>query len=177
MQVCRTERDGRWQLIRIVIVNRLAAIIVLAAAIVAPSAAQSVRAHVLRHDGVSILVPAGWRPVGGLLTGSIEPREVLALARARHPLLLGSAAEHKGGLLLIEESGGARNEFENQSSFRLPASRTRFEGCGGSPSGPGYEFNFRAGGRNFEAFVYTSSRKVATEAVAALDTVSVSTVS
>jgi hypothetical protein len=50
MQVCRTERDGRWRLIRIVNVNRLATIIVLAAAIVAPSA---LLATVIQH-GVQI---------------------------------------------------------------------------------------------------------------------------
>jgi hypothetical protein len=55
-----------------------------------------------------------------------------------------------------------------------PATPTRFEGCGDLPSGPGYEFTFRARGRDFEAFVYTSSREVATEAVAALNTLRVS---
>jgi hypothetical protein len=155
--------------------HRFVAAVALTGALVAPSSAHSFRPGALRKEGVSIAVPAGWRPLGGLLTTSRNPRQVLALARAPRPLLLGSAAAYKGGLILLMEGGaGTGTRFEPRVDFRLPARPIRFEGCGGTPSGPGYEFDFRTRGRDFEAFIYTSNRAVAREGVAILNTIRVS---
>jgi hypothetical protein len=50
----------------------------------------------------------------------------------------------------------------------------RFEGCCDQPTGPGYEFTFRERGRDFYAFIDSTNRTVATEAVAILNTLRVS---
>jgi hypothetical protein len=121
--------------------------------------------------GVRIAVPPGWRVTHGL-SGCSEPHEILAIARSREELLIGNAARYRGGLILLLETRGT--SFAPRSEFRLPAGPTRFEGCCDMPSGPGYQFTFSENGREFEAFVFTRKRAVATAAVAILNTLRVS---
>jgi hypothetical protein len=122
-------------------------------------------------EGIRITIPWGWRPAGVLSICS-DPHQVLALARSRHELPAGSASHYRGGLILVLESSG--NDFPARQRFRLAASSMRFEGCCDQPTGPGYEFTFRERGRDFYAFIDAANRDVATEAVAALNTLRVS---
>jgi len=92
--------------------------------------------------------------------------------RSRHELSIGDASRYKGGLILLLEGPG--NPFPPRQLLRLPAAPTRFEGCCGEPTGPGYEFTFRDSERNFYAFVFAENRRVANDAVAILDTLRVS---
>jgi hypothetical protein len=145
--------------------------VVAAVALVGTSAAEArAPAPVLAVHGVRITVPAGCRRAGRLSICS-QPHRVLALARTRHELLIGNASRYTGGLILLLESSG--NAFRARHQFRLPAAATQFEGCCDQPSGPGYEFTFRDGGRDFYAFVYGTNRAVANEGVEILNTLRV----
>jgi len=117
-------------------------------------------------DGVRITIPSSWRRAGVLSICS-DPHQVLALARSRHELPAGNASHYRGGLILVLESSG--NNFPARLRFRLAASPTRFEGCCEQPTGPG-----RERGRDFYAFIDSTNRAVATEALAILNTLRVS---
>ena len=117
-------------------------------------------AHTLATHGVRITVPGGWLRAGRLSDCS-DPRQVLALAR-----------RHDGAVILILETRG--RSFPARSAFHLSPQPSRFEGCCGQPTGPGYEFEFRERGREFYAFVYAKNRAAAHGAVAILNTLRVS---
>ena len=55
----------------------------------------------------------------------------------------------------------------------LAPAEARAPGCD-QPTGPGYKFTFRERGRDFYAFIDSTNRAVATEAVAILNTLRVS---
>ena len=109
--------------------------------------------------GVRITVPDGWRRAGRLSYCS-DPRQVLAISR-----------RSDGAVILVLETHLA--SFPARSSFRL-ARPTRFEGCCGQPTGPGYQFTFRERGRDFYAYVFSKDRAAADGAVAILNTLRVS---
>jgi len=123
------------------------------------SAQAQVPAQTLSTHGVRITVPDGWRRAG-LLSDCSDPSQVLALVRRNEAVIL-----------ILERRHGY---FPARSTFRLSPRPTRFEGCCGQPTGPGYRFVFRDRGRNFYAFVYAPDRANAARAAAVLNTLRVS---
>jgi len=156
MQVCRTDAVAR--LVRREIVHRIWALVLVFAALAGTSAEAKAPAHTLSTYGVRITVPDGWRRAG-LLSDCSDPRQVLALAR------------RNATILILERRGGS---FPARSTFRLTRRPTRFEGCCGQPTGPGYRFAFRDRSRNFYAFVYAADRGNAARAAAILNTLRLS---
>jgi hypothetical protein len=142
------------------LVHRLWPILLVAAGLVGTSAEAQVPAHTVSTHGVRITVPDGWRRAGRLSDCS-DPRQVLALAR-----------RHDGAVILVLETGG--RPFPARSTFHLSPQPSRFEGCCGQPTGPGYQFEFRERGREFYAYVYSEDRAAARGAVAILNTLRVS---
>jgi len=157
MQVCRT--DAVVRLDRREIVYRIWAPLLVAVGLVATSAQAQVHTHTISTDGVRITLPDGWRRAG-LLSDCSDPRQVLSLARG-----------NDATILILERRDGS---FPSRSTFRLSRRPTRFEGCCGQPTGPGYRFAFRDRGRSFYAFVYAGDRGNAARAAAVLDTLRVS---
>jgi hypothetical protein len=132
----------------------------VAAGLAGTSAEAQVPAQTLSTHGVRITVPDGWLRAGRVSDCS-DPGQVLALAR-----------RHDGAVILLLETRG--RPFPVRSTFHLSPQPTRFEGCCGQPTGPGYEFEFRERGREFYAFVYSKDRAAAQGAVAILNTLRVS---
>ena len=116
--------------------------------------------HSISTHGLRITVADGWRRAG-LLSDCSDPRQVLALARS-----------DDGALILILER--RHGYFPARSTFRLSPRPSRFEGCCGQPTGPGYQFTFRERGREFYAYVFSKDRAAAQGAVAILNTLRVS---
>jgi hypothetical protein len=141
-------------------VHRFWPVLLVAAGLAGTSAEAQVPAHTLSTHGVRITVPDGWLGAGGLSDCS-DPRQVLALAR-----------RHDGVVILVLETSG--RSFPARSTFHLSPQPIRFEGCCGQPTGPGYRFAFREGGREFYAYVYSQHRAAAQGAVAILNTLRVS---
>jgi hypothetical protein len=152
-------------------VLRIAAAAIAVLALAGTPAEARAPGRTISGDGVRITAPWSWR-WAGVLSICSDPHQVLALARSRHELPAGNASHYGGGLILLLESSG--NNFPARRRFRLAASPMRFEGCCDQPTGPGYEFTFRERGRDFYAFVDSTNRAVATEAVAMLNTLQVS---
>jgi hypothetical protein len=86
--------------------------------------------------------------------------------------VLALARRHDGAVILVLETRG--RSFPARSTFHLSPQPTRFEGCCGQPTGPGYQFAFRERGREFYAYVYSKDRAAAHAAVAILNTLRVS---
>ena len=142
------------------IVQRIWTPLLVAVGLLATSAQAQMHTHSISTHGLRITVTDGWRRAG-LLSDCSDPRQVLALARS-----------DDGALILILER--RHGYFPARSTFRLSPRPTRFEGCCGQPSGPGYRFAFRDRGRNFYAFVYAADRGNAAGAAAVLNTLRVS---
>jgi len=158
MQVCRTDVLAR--LVRRQLVHRFWPVLFVAAGLAGTSAEAQVPAQTLSTHGVRITVPDGWLRAGRVSDCS-DPRQVLALAR-----------RHDDAVILLLETRG--RPIPARSTFHLSPQPTRFEGCCGQPTGPGYEFEFRERGREFYAFVYSKDRAAAQGAVAILNTLRVS---
>ena len=139
--------------------QRIWAPLLVAVGLVGTSAQAQVPAQTLSTHGVRITVPDGWRRAG-LLSDCSDPSQVLALVRRNEAVIL-----------ILERRNG---HFPARSTFRLTPRPTRFEGCCGQPTGPGYRFAFRDRGRNFYAFVYAPDRANAARAAAVLNTLRVS---
>ena len=139
--------------------QRIWAPLLVAVGLVGTSAQAQVHTRTISMHGLRITVPDGWRRAG-LVSDCSDPRQVLALAR-----------RSDATILILERRDGS---FPARSTFRLTPRPTRFEGCCGQPTGPGYRFAFRDRGRNFYAFVYAADRGNATRAASVLNTLRVS---
>jgi hypothetical protein len=157
MQVCRTDADAR--LVRRKIVHRFWALLIVAAGLAGTSAQAQVPTQTISTHVVKITVPDGWRRAGPLSYCS-DPRQVLAISR-----------RSDGAVILVLET--RVGSFAARSTFRLSPRPTRFEGCCGQPTGPGYQFTFRERGRDFYAYVFSKDRAAAHVAVAILNTLRV----
>jgi hypothetical protein len=136
------------------------AVLLVAVGLVGTPAEALVRAHTISTHGLRMTVPNGWRRAG-LLSDCSDPRQVLALARP----------DDDAVILVLETREGS---FPARSTFRLSPRPTRFEGCCGQPTGPGYRFAFRERGREFYSYVFSKDRAAANGAVAVLNTLRVS---
>ena len=139
--------------------QRIWASLLVAVGLLGTSAQAQVYTRTISTHGLRITVPDGWHRAG-LLSDCSDPRQVLALARRNDAMIL-----------ILERRDGS---FPARSTFRLTPRPTRFEGCCGQPTGPGYRFAFRDRGRNFYAFVYAAGRANAARAAAVLNTLGVS---
>ena len=110
--------------------------------------------------GVSAPVPPGWHLVAQQVEASAcDPVERLALATYRLPPASREITRIPRGqalVIVLEDHVNPRSSYHSKPR-RIPIAwrrASRFEGCCGLPTAPGWEFFFRSRGRDLVVLVH-----------------------
>jgi hypothetical protein len=144
------------------------------AAAISSGASSAQTGHELRMSGLTVMAPASWHLAHEQLTDCIRPNQVLAFTDVIGALGKPATLPRGRALIVLAEAGGAGKGFPAHTRFRVPAHLDVMGGCCEMPFGRGFGLSFRDHGRNFYAFVYAADRRIATRAVAVLNTLRVS---
>jgi hypothetical protein len=121
-----------------------------------PGAAGSAGARVSAGNGLSVVLPGGWRLSPTRVTSCDSPEQVLLAVAGRVRLRKSFDVPRRAALVLLME-GGTGNVRRRPAHFKLPPLQN-LGGCCEMPVGPGTELLFRDHGRRFFAFVYVGAR-------------------
>jgi hypothetical protein len=113
--------------------------------------------------GVSTTLPQDWHVVKRQLEGDCDPAQRLALATYRVPSTgspIASIPRNQVLVIVLEDHVNSRSGYRPKPRrVSLPwARRSRFEGCCGLPTAPGWEVSFRSGGRDLMVFVHAGPK-------------------
>jgi hypothetical protein len=146
--------------------RRLVLIAFLVATVLAPAGSAGSARRVDAGDGVSAVLPAGWRLVDRSVTNCSDPAQRLLATTARGKLHTRYRVPPRAALVLLMESKRGRVPAR-PAKFHLPQ-LGNMGGCCEMPTGRGAELLFRDHGRRFIAFVYVGARSGARRDVLAL---------
>jgi hypothetical protein len=125
-------------------------------AAVLPGSAGSTGARVSAGNGLSVVLPSGWRLSPKRVTTCDDPKQVMVAATGRVRLRPSLDVPGRAALVVLME--GITGSFPRRPAhFQLPPLQN-LGGCCELPIGPGAELLFREHGRRFYAFVYVGTR-------------------
>jgi hypothetical protein len=135
---------------------RAVLIICLLLGAVLPGAAGSARTRVSAGNGLSVVLPGGWRLSPKRVTTCDSPEQVMVAATGRIGLRRSLDIPPRAALVLLME-GGTGSVPRRPAHFTLPPLQN-LGGCCEMPVGPGAALLFRDHGRRFYAFAYVGTR-------------------